>query len=584
MKKLMYFPWCDEEMIEMGKRFKEGHIPYLDIELTARCSLGTCIYCDSPINKTYKELNKTEFYSLANNALNQGLKWIYFCGLGEPTDCEYFSDILDFCILNKVKISFFCNGQNLNSELIDKLILANASILIKLDSFYENIFDELLGKRGAASKTYKIIAELEKKKFSNVRHLGDQYVTNLAFSIVPTTKNINEIPEIVSYALNKGIFPSIGELEFANKGKNQFDVLHVDKANLLKLKKSVNDIFGETYQRPVCPAVLYSLHLDVNARCVVDNETGLSCPWFKLGDPEFGYIGNARQDSVDTLRNNMILYRKNRLGALKKVETHAKTFNIFSGCGGRLSDIKRLCIDSFVSDDINKKLEKQSIDFLLLRGKSLFVLPVDHPLGVDTPNLLKKGLKNFINEVSNLPQDAYIIHSRDFPEPPENLDRPYFLTVGEEPDNYLFPIDQIDKYVDLQQVAIYFQIKDKYDNRAIDFYKDYIHQLKLRNIKVLGMGFPVDYVLCNYYQHIADVAHEIGCDYFKTSWSPYLNSLNFYGMTLFIGGGKYMDDQSFKTLLKECTKIKNSNVSIGRNVFEDENPSYRIFLIKEYFS
>lgn len=581
MKNLIYFPWCEEERKEMGEDYKKGLLPFLDIELTAKCSLGTCIYCDSPINQKYKELNKEEFFILANDALKKGLKWIYFCGLGEPTDCEYFDEVLDFCIKNKIKLSFFCNGQRLTNELIDKLNIANASMLLKFDSMDENIFDQLLGRKGAASKIYEVVSYMKKIGFPKVRKIGNQTVTNLAFSIVPTSKNYDEILKIVKYAVSNGIFPSIGELEYAHKGKTQYEVLHVNRDKLQKLKKEISKIIGENYQRPVCPAALYSLHVNVNGNCVVDSETGISCPWFKLGDPHYSSIGEVRKDSIDKLMGDMNSYRIERMDSIRKMKTHPKTSNTFSGCGGHIEEIKKLCRDSFVPENMKKDLMKNSVEMKLMQGKRLLVLPLDHPVGEDTPVLARKGVVNMIKEVNNLSQDAYILHSRDFPQPPKGIDIPFFLTVGEQPDNYKFPLEKLYKYPNIKQVSIYFQVKDKKDVSAIEFYKDYVSRLKSKNIKVLGMGFPKNVEKCDFFQHIADLAHEIGCDYFKTALSKQLPKLELYGMPLFIGGGPYMKDKEFLKFLKEAKKISHANLSIGRNVFEHKNPSERINLIRQ---
>lgn len=582
MKNLIYFPWCDSETKRLAQVYKNGQLPFLDIELTAKCSHGTCIYCDSPINQKACELNRKEFFSLMDDALKLGLKWIYFCGLGEPTDCDYFDDILDFVKGNGIKLSFFTNGQNLNKNLIDKLFAADTSILLKFDSLNEKTFDNLLGREGAAHKIYGVLSYLNEIGFNNVRRVGNQTVTNLAFSIVPTTKNYQEIPNMVSYAIKNKIFPSIGELEYANKGKIQYDNLAVSRERLQELKKEIGKIMGESYQRPVCPAAIYSLHLNVNGECVVDKETGLSCPWFKLGDPHYISIGNVRNDSIFHILSNMAKYRSTHIDAIRKMKPHPKTSNTFSGCGGCVSDLRKQCQNSFLPNKTTKKLSRDSIELLLLKGKRVVIFPIDHPIGDDTPRLAKKGIDKILEEVSGGKHDGYILHSRNFPPPKISVNRPFFLTVGEQPDNYLLSLNQLDKYDNINQVAIYFQVRNKNDRSAIDFYKNYVKELKSRGIGVLGMGFPKGKEPCDFFQHIADLAHEIDCDYFKTALSSQTKGLELYGMPLFIGGGEYLNDDRFVDFIQKCKDVPNANVSIGRNVFEDKDPVKRIRLIRQY--
>ena len=93
-----YRPWSTEVLYTSIKDQKKGLIPTLDIELTAKCSGACCIYCDSkPDVCASGQSNEVDFNSMKNmlkDAIDNGLKWVYTCGLGEPLEDEKFWNMI----------------------------------------------------------------------------------------------------------------------------------------------------------------------------------------------------------------------------------------------------------------------------------------------------------------------------------------------------------------------------------------------------------------------------------------------------------------------------------------------------------
>jgi hypothetical protein len=114
-----YLPWSRQVLEENISLHKNGIIPTLELELSSICTDANCIYCDSkPFvgPKMKNELSKKELLDLLRNAKDNGLKWVYTCGLGEPLEDDKFWSMLDFLQKNNIKISLFTNEKNIRAS------------------------------------------------------------------------------------------------------------------------------------------------------------------------------------------------------------------------------------------------------------------------------------------------------------------------------------------------------------------------------------------------------------------------------------------------------------------------------------
>ncbi len=343
----IYFPWSKLVFNECQRIYKEGGMPILDLEITGLCSHGSCIYCDSKTGFIKDEFTKTDIIRIINEASMHNLKWIFICGLGEPLDSPYFLDLLDLISEQNLRLSFFTNGLNITPDIINRLKRVNANLILKLDSFDENIFDLILGKKGQARIIYNLLNLLIDMDFSTNKDRAN--LTNLALSIVPTKYNIDELPEIVNFCKQNHIFPNIGELEFAGKGRSRYTQLAVSSNDLTEIRKRIDEIWGEEYCRPICPSVFFSLHLTPNGDCVVDKSTGFSCPWFKLKDPSFQLLGSIHNNSITDLLQKMKVYRNVNIDGIRLLNPDPDIPCVFSGCGGKIEEIKSFAIENFYS-------------------------------------------------------------------------------------------------------------------------------------------------------------------------------------------------------------------------------------------
>jgi MoaA/NifB/PqqE/SkfB family radical SAM enzyme len=340
-----YLPWAKQTLSECLKMQSNGLLPTLDVELTAKCSGCSCIYCDSKpevqsvIN--YKEIDTENILRVLKESMPLGLKWMYTCGLGEPLEDPKFWDMLHFMAKNDVRLSMFSNGLFIRDiATARELKKCGVNIILKMDTFDENAFDKILGVKGQAAKIFTARDMLLEAGYAQ----SEQY-TDLAFSIVPTSISIDGIPDVIDYCKKYKIFASIGELEHAGEviNKNLIPILEIDKTSVDTLKKYSDDYYEGCYMRPICPCILTGMHIDNIGNCVVDRITGLNCKWFLLKEPDIKTIGNIYDSSIGELLKQVNDYRAKAFRENKEViDSSFDVSYIFGGCGGNPSDIINL--------------------------------------------------------------------------------------------------------------------------------------------------------------------------------------------------------------------------------------------------
>jgi len=337
---IIYYPWSREVLDECIKDYLEGKLPVIDLELTARCSKCSCIYCDSRPGvgeATPFELTLTETLNFLKEAKELGAKWMYVCGLGEPLEDPKFFDMVSYMSELGIRLSLFTNAQLINENVAKFLRKNGVCLIIKLDTFDEQIFDKILGGKGKAKRIYQAIDYLLEAGYAQDNGNG---TTDLAFSIVPTKLNLSSIPEVIKFAKLHNIFPSIGELEFSGKAKIPpiWKKLALSKEETKHLRSIVERMLWPNYKRPICPAILTGIHITNIGNCVVDKDTGLACKWFLLQEPSIQVLGNIRTDTLTTLFDKAKKYRKKCFTNEEKIREHEIDY-IFGGCGGNPREV-----------------------------------------------------------------------------------------------------------------------------------------------------------------------------------------------------------------------------------------------------
>jgi hypothetical protein len=338
---ISYLPWSHQVFSDCIATENDGLLPCVDLDLTAKCTKASCIYCDSkptvgmPI---VDELTMNNLLPFISSAVSHGLKWIYTCGLGEPLEDDKFFQLLELLKSNGARISLFTNGLLIDGSVAQRLHELGACLILKLDSFDATVFDRILGGKGRAKRIYQALDCLLEAGYGRECPVG---TTDLALSIVPTQLNIETIDEVLRFAKSHNLFPSIGELECAGNAADTKagPELQLTPAQLKRLRANTDALLWPDYRRSVCPAVFCGLHVDVTGNCVVDKRTGLNCKWFMMQEPDVLYLGNVLTDKVQTLLQRIRYYRQQAMNVNETITDLRATRFQFGGCGGDPCDI-----------------------------------------------------------------------------------------------------------------------------------------------------------------------------------------------------------------------------------------------------
>jgi len=329
-----FYPWSTTVYEKSMKDYKAGRLSILDVQLSGGCNYA-CIYCDSPDRNIGSNINLNHLENLIKQEQGR-YDWMFICGLGEPLygeNKDSFLRLLSICKDNEIKCSVFTNGSN-----VDELVLSYVQNevlypVIKIDTFSLDLAKELYGT-SQAKQTLGTIETL-----LMIAHKQKKPCCNIGASIVPSTKNINEIPSIVKICIENDVFPLIGQLEYAGKAKDNYHELLLTKDQLYVLKNEVNNIVGTQYKVPICPSVIAGIHMSSNGFVTVDKRSGLSCGWFWLETPQTEKLCNVNTlSSLIEAETKILEYRKMIIADItvfcNKIEEHP-----FGGCGGNIKDL-----------------------------------------------------------------------------------------------------------------------------------------------------------------------------------------------------------------------------------------------------
>ena len=332
---MQYRPWEKKEVENLISQSNHT-LPILDIQLGGACNLK-CIYCDTPKYGLPCSVDLDSIEKLMNDG---SIKWVYVCGLGEPTAAQnlnHLKAILKMCKDKDIKLSMFSNMLNVDDELLRYIDDGTLHVLFKLDTFDKDKMSYLYGKDKG---------DIFLKNYQALKEVTHTYngVTNLGASIVPTSVNYDELLSIINWCMENNIFPLIGQLEDAGSCSKVYKELEVKEADLLKLREYISRTYGVNYEMPTCPATISGIHVTNTNNVILDKRTGLSCPWFWLDEPQIEVIGNIQNMNYDQIINRILKYRANKLDDVAYMEKHIELYP-FGGCGGNAKTLLRTYLD-----------------------------------------------------------------------------------------------------------------------------------------------------------------------------------------------------------------------------------------------
>lgn len=327
---LEYAPWSNRELKRALDLYKNQQFSILDFELGGGCNYH-CRYCDSPERPPAGQ-NKVEIFSHLSNQMP--LAWIYVCGIGEPTFGEngvILKELLQRCSEKQIRCSSFTNASFVSDEMMKHVRTGTLNLLFKFDSLNSKIIRHLYGTDNPSSQIENI-----HRLCSSVHVSGG--VTNLAASIVPTRKNIRELPALLDFCDQHGVFPLVAELEDSGRGADFFNELALTKAELCDIQQMIKTRYGLT-NTPFCPSAIAGIHIANDNSVVVDERTGLSCHWFWNEAPRIKNLGPvSTQTPYQEIQERVMDYRDQKLAEAAKIRD-TRPVGPMGGCGGDVSKL-----------------------------------------------------------------------------------------------------------------------------------------------------------------------------------------------------------------------------------------------------
>lgn len=333
---LEYGPWSQKALDDALHKYRHGDLSILDLQLGGACNFN-CVYCDTPDRLT---LSSPKLPLVQRIARQANIDWLFFCGLGEPlapANSAELMRLLGFAEQEGIPCSMFTNASLLTDEVLAHVQNGTLNVLFKLDSMDPNTLRQLYGTENPALQLRKV---KELVQFASV----SEGCTNLAASIVTTTANYEEIPALLRFCDDHGVFPLIADLEDSGRGRDEFRALKLGADKLRQLREMVEKDYARDFVVPICPSVIAGIHISHDNIVLVDQETGLSCHWFWLTEPKVMRLLDIEEDTryVD-IRETILSYRDTRLPGTRRLLEEDIRLPI-GGCGG---DIERM-LEAFV--------------------------------------------------------------------------------------------------------------------------------------------------------------------------------------------------------------------------------------------
>lgn len=286
---------------------------YLRIIVSERCNLK-CVYChhegriDSLIGKEISNNSSFNLDSVLEKAVKCGISKVKISG-GEPLlfpnvlqICKNYQDAFD-------DIGFTSNGTRiipLQSEL-EKIKGSKISFNISLNSLIPKRYEEITGK----------------DELSNVKK-GIEYLVDNGFKVkinsVITSKNVDEMEQLISYAARLGI--EIKLLDLFNIGAEMEDFQHVSvaeiKSQIMQLYRKnesdfiqVNDYFSVNVlgTKVLIPRRVYSANCQMNCKKYPCAEGLFGIRLYEDYSCAYCFDGEVYKGGIEQIESNISLIR-----------------------------------------------------------------------------------------------------------------------------------------------------------------------------------------------------------------------------------------------------------------------------------
>lgn len=249
----------------MTEAREKGELLSIWLNLSNICNLS-CQYCFNSAGKPLPgEMDLDLLISTVRQLKALGGRTVTIPGSGEPLLDKNFWPLLEEINGLGMSTVLFTNGILLDEECAKKLYDRNVTVVLKINSFDEDVHDSLVGRKGHAKKVKHAIDILFKQGFNKT----DPSRFSIANSIFTT--NAGEIEAMYRWARENNIIPRISTLLEKGAGK---ECEHLNPTPEIKaevyerLLEIDRQEFGydwipnPTYAGDKCEMLFYNLFID----------------------------------------------------------------------------------------------------------------------------------------------------------------------------------------------------------------------------------------------------------------------------------------------------------------------------------
>jgi radical SAM protein with 4Fe4S-binding SPASM domain len=392
--------------VDIADAVGHGGLLSMEIEPSLTCNFR-CRYCyTSATPPQSPELSFDEIRDVILQAKALGARKIIVLG-GEPMIYPRIMELLAFIRAESLTAELFTNGTNVSANSARRLFDLGVQVVLKTNSFDDDIQDDLAGTKGAAKIIRAAFANLQAAGFPAPGHM-------MAVSTVICTRNLPEIRAMWEWLRDRNITPYF---EMITPQGNARDEMSLDVAPSV-LREVFEDLaaldrekYGVVWEAQ--PPLVGDRCLRHQFSCLV-GATGTVMPCVGVTIP----VGNVRERKLaDILRDSEVIhdlrrYRETIRGPCAACDRSAVCY----GCRGaayqltgdylasdplcwhnegRIGEIGRLpiAVDGLIPHSAPMKL----VDRLISVGER--VAEVEHEIRGDDP---------FLDDDGTLEPSAYV--------------------------------------------------------------------------------------------------------------------------------------------------------------------------------
>ena len=225
---------------DIDQAVRNSQLLSIEIEFSLKCNLR-CPYCYVPAMANQKnELSSAEIRDVISQARDLGAHKIVILG-GEPLIYPRIMEKIEFIRSLGLQVELFTNGLHLTQERAHRLFDLGVNVVLKINSFKDDVQDKLVGVPGSSKKMRAALAHLQKAGYPH----GAGF---LAVSTVICRDNFSELTALWIWLRDQSILPYF-EILTPQGGATQNDELNVSAEETGKLFHEISEIDRMRYNQ-----------------------------------------------------------------------------------------------------------------------------------------------------------------------------------------------------------------------------------------------------------------------------------------------------------------------------------------------